>query len=76
MPPGGNRFPDLFGELGHSRGIPFPGKQLKMDFYLLNQFNEINLLTTPTLSMASVAAANETKYKVFGALNYLFLSNP
>lgn len=47
-----------------------------MDFYLLNQFNEINLLTTPTLSMASVAAANETKYKVFGTLNYLFLSNP
>lgn len=47
-----------------------------MDFYLLNQFNEINLLTTPTLSMASVAAVNETKYKVFGTLNYLFLSNP
>lgn len=75
LPPGGNRVPVLSWEPGHS-SILVPGKQLKMDFYLLNQFNEINLLTTPTLSMASVAAANETKYKVFGTLNYLFLSNP
>lgn len=64
------------GSLAIAEVFPVPGKQLKMDFYLLNQFNEINLLTTPTLSMASVAAANETKYKVFGTLNYLFLSNP
>lgn len=43
-----------------------------MDFYLINQFNEINLLTTPYFKHWQV---NETKCKVFGALNYLFLTN-
>jgi hypothetical protein len=48
-----------------------------MDLYLLNQFNEINLLTIPNFKHASITAANETKYKVFGTLNYLFFfTNP
>lgn len=43
-----------------------------MDFYLLNQLNEINLLTTLYFKHGRV---NETKCKVFGALNYLSLTN-
>lgn len=51
-------------------------RYLKTDFYLLNQFNEINLLTTPNVKHGKHHSANEIKYKVFGTLNYLFSANP
>ncbi|KAK2106472.1 hypothetical protein P7K49_015986, partial [Saguinus oedipus] len=35
-----------FGSQAMAKRISIFGRRLKMDFYLLNQFNEINLLTT------------------------------